>query len=69
MKPLTYRQLLVALQELPDESLDMNVCILNLIGRTINHAWETILASELPDKVRESCSDLSEEQPVITIDS
>ena len=68
MKALTNRQLLQALRELPAESLDMDVCVLNLSNGTVRPVWETLLASEIPANVKRKClQNLAEELPILTI--
>jgi hypothetical protein len=75
MKPLTYRQLFAALSELPDESLDMSVTVLNIdtadkysLNAEAYPVQETTLVSELPDDRREEVEDmLSLDQPVLVV--
>jgi hypothetical protein len=64
MRPLSYRQLFVALQELTEEQLDMSVSV--LLDDEILSIYDTIVASELPDG--EELYDVVEEnQPLLTL--
>ncbi len=68
MKPLTYRQLLAALKELPEESLDMSVTIIDPSASEAYPAYETTFVSELPIRVREDFEEVLDlAQPVLVI--
>ena len=64
MCPLSYRQLLVALQELTEEQLDMSVSV--LLDDEVLSIYDTIVASELPDG-EELLDVVEENQPLLTL--
>lgn len=66
MKPLTYRELLEALQELTPEQLDMSVSILDTGSFEIYPIHDTMLLSECSQLVQQDIGDVIEEnQPLL----
>lgn len=63
MNPITYRDLLVALMELPGGQLDMNACI--LIDGEVLPVYDTVLASELPSN--QDDLEIDEMQPLLIV--
>jgi hypothetical protein len=62
VEQFTYRQLLAALQELPDESLDMPVVLVDSATWEASEINHTSLAGELPSF---DLGELADEQPVL----
>lgn len=67
-KPLTYRQLQAALNELTEEQLDMFVLIMNSGDLEVHPVFETYIVSELPEAVLGRVENVLElQQPVIVM--
>lgn len=68
VKPLTYRQLLEALKELPEESLNMTVTVIDASASEAYPVYETTLVSELPTRLRQEFEDsLDLDQPALVM--
>jgi hypothetical protein len=63
-RPLSYRQLLNALQELSDDQLDMSVTMVDRDGEGIP-IYDHILVGELPQRLYNN-NDMEDNQPVLT---
>ena len=66
MRPISYRDLLHALQELDSDALDMSVSIFDTNSLEVFPVFETTFVSELPTKQRYALEDVVEpEQPLL----
>ena len=64
MKPLTYRELLAACQELSEELLDSSVTIFEPTTNECFPIYDHVLYTELPQEIQDEL-DFDNEQPLL----
>ena len=66
MKPLSYRQLKTALNELTEEQLDSSVTVIDTTNQEGYSVMDTIIFSELSPEIQDEM-DLDENQPCLIL--